>query len=142
VLIGIADAALVTTVGVLWFGVPLRGSLLLLFGATCLALMTMIGVGLLISTICQTQQQAMMSAFFFIFPANMLSGFIFPIANMPPIIQVFTYPNPLRYFIVIVRGVFLKGVGFDVLWPQFLALAIIGVVTLTITTRYFRKTLA
>ena len=142
VLIGIADAALVTTVGVLWFGVPLRGNLVLLFGATCLALMTMIGVGLLISTMCHTQQQAMMSGFFFIFPANMLSGFIFPISNMPTIIQLFTYPNPLRYFLVIVRGVFLTGVGLNVLWPQFVALAIIGVVTLAVTTKYFRKTLA
>jgi ABC-2 type transport system permease protein len=72
----------------------------------------------------------------------MLSGFIFPISNMPPIIQLLTYPNPLRYFIVIVRGVFLTGVGLDVLWPQFLALAIIGVLTLAVTTKYFRKTLA
>ncbi len=140
-IIGIFDAALVTTIGVLWFQVPLRGSIPLIFAATCVGLISMIGAGLLISTICHTQQQAMMSTFFFLLPANMLSGFIFPIRNMPRVIQWCTYANPLRYFLEIMRGIFLKGVGFGVLWPDFLALGIIGVVMLVIATHFFRKTL-
>jgi ABC-2 type transport system permease protein len=83
-----------------------------------------------------------MSTFFFYFPAVLLSGFMFPIANMPPVVQFFTYLNPLRYFLVIIRGVFLKGVGVTILWPQMLALAVMGVLTLTLATRRFRKTLS
>src|SRR3546814_16180299 len=82
--------------------------------------MTTLGIGLLISTASQTQQQAMMSAFFFYFPAVLLSGFMFPIANMPEVIQWLTYLNPLRYFLVVVRGIFLKGVGPEILWPEML----------------------
>lgn len=141
-LIGFADVLLITAIGVFWFGVPIRGSLLLLFGATGLYLLTTLGVGLLISTVSQTQQQAMMSSFFFYFPAVLLSGFMFPVANMPPVIQWLTYLNPLRYFLVIVRGVFLKGVGLDILWPQMLSLAVMGVVTLWAASSRFRKTLA
>src|SRR3546814_18266111 len=99
-LIGFADVVLVTVVGVFWFGVPIHGSLLLLFFATALYLMTTLGIGLLISTVSQTQQQAMMSAFFFYFPAVLLSGFMFPIANMPEVIQWLTYLQPLRYFLL------------------------------------------
>jgi ABC-2 type transport system permease protein len=141
-LIGFADVALVTVVGVLWFGVPIRGNLLLLFGSTALYLMTTLGIGLLISTVSQTQQQAMMSTFFFYFPAVLLSGFMFPIANMPRIIQWFTYLNPLRYFLVIVRGIFLKGVGPATLWPQMLALAVMGVASLGFASRRFHKTIS
>lgn len=141
-LIGFADVLLITAIGVFWFGVPIRGSLLLLFGATGLYLLTTLGVGLLISTVSQTQQQAMMSSFFFYFPAVLLSGFMFPVANMPPVIQWLTYLNPLRYFLVIVRGVFLKGVGLDILWPQMLSLAVMGIVTLWAASSRFRKTLA
>lgn len=141
-LIGFADVLLITAIGVFWFGVPIRGSLLLLFGATGLYLLTTLGVGLLISTVSQTQQQAMMSSFFFYFPAVLLSGFMFPVSNMPPVIQWLTYLNPLRYFLVIVRGVFLKGVGPDILWPQMLSLAVMGVVTLWLASSRFRKTLA
>ncbi len=110
-LIGFADVVLITVIGVFWFEVPIRGSLPLLFSATSLYLMTTLGVGLFISTVSSTQQQAMMSTFFFYFPAVLLSGFMFPINNMPAVIQWFTYLNPLRYFLIIIRGVFLKGVG-------------------------------
>jgi ABC-2 type transport system permease protein len=141
-LIGFADVLLVTGVGVFWFDVPLRGSLTLLFFCTCLYLMTSLGVGLLISTISQTQQQAMMSTFFFYFPAILLSGFMFPIANMPEAIQWLTYLNPLRYFLVILRGIFLKGNGVSVLWPQMAALLVLGLATLVLSSFRFRKTLA
>jgi ABC-2 type transport system permease protein len=141
-LIGFADVILITLIGVFWFEVPIRGNLLLLFAATSLYLMTTLGVGLLISTISQTQQQAMMSTFFFYFPAVLLSGFMFPIANMPTSIQWITFANPLRYFLVIIRGIFLKGIGSEILWPQMIALALIGVTTLWAASRRFRKTLA
>jgi ABC-2 type transport system permease protein len=132
----------VTAVGVFWFAVPIQGSLALLFVATALYLMSTLGIGLLISTMSRTQQQAMMSAFFFYFPAVLLSGFMFPIANMPQVVQWLTYLNPLRYFLVVVRGIFLKGVGPGILWPQMVALALLGVATLWLAARRFRKTLA
>ncbi len=141
-LIGFADVLLVAFVGVFWFEVPIQGSLLLLFGATALYLLSTLGMGLLISTVSETQQQAMMGAFFFYFPAVLLSGFMFPIANMPEVIQWLTYLNPLRYFLVIVRGIFLKGVGPDVLWPQMLALALLGSAVLWLAARRFHKTTA
>ena len=141
-LIGLVDVIIVPLIGVFWFEVPIRGSLALLFFATGLYLMTTLGIGLFISTVSQTQQQAMMSTFFFFFPAMLLSGFAFPIANMPTVVQWLTYLNPLRYFLVIVRGIFLKGVGLDILWPQMLVLAVMGVVTLWLAVRRFHKTLA
>jgi len=141
-LIGFIDVIAVTLVGVFWFEVPIRGNLLLLFGATGLYLMTTLGIGLYISTISQTQQQAMMSTFFFFFPAMLLSGFAFPIENMPQVIQWLTYANPLAYFLVIIRGIFLKGVGADVLWPQISVLGVMGVAILTLVSRRFHKTLS
>jgi len=141
-LIGFADVILITLIGVFWFEVPIRGSLVLLFVATALYLLTTLSIGLLISTVSQTQQQAMMSTFFFYFPAVLLSGFMFPIANMPDAVQWLTYLNPLRYFLVIIRGVFLKGVGPSVLWPQMLALAVMGCIALWLATKRFHKTLA
>ena len=140
-LIGMTDVLIVSAVGVFWFEVPIRGSLPLLLLAAALYLLTMLGAGLLISTISRTQQQAMMSIFFFFFPAMLLSGFAFPVENMPEVVQWLTVVNPLRYFLTIVRGIFLKGVGLDVLWPQVLALAVIGVTTLVLATRRFHKTL-
>jgi ABC-2 type transport system permease protein len=113
----------------------------LLFFATGLYLMTMLGIGLFISTISQTQQQAMISTFFFFFPAMLLSGFAFPIANMPQAVQWLTLANPLRYYLVIVRAIFLKGVGMDILWPQMLALAIMGTIMLSSASLRFHKTL-
>lgn len=141
-LIGFADVVLITMIGVFWFEVPIRGNLFLLFSATALYLMTTLGMGLFISTVSQTQQQAMMSTFFFYFPAVLLSGFMFPIANMPQVVQWLTYLNPLRYFLVIIRGIFLKGIGLEILWPQMATLAVMGVITLWLASRRFRKTLA
>ena len=141
-LIGYADVFLVAGIGVFWFDVPIRGSVLLLLGATTLYLMTTLGIGLLISTVSGTQQQAMMTVFFVYLPAVLLSGFMFPIANMPPAVRLLTYANPLRYFLVVVREIFLKGAGPGTLWPQMAALFAIGVATLAIAARRFRKTLA
>jgi hypothetical protein len=111
---------------VLLFDIPIRGSFALLLAGAGLYLMSTIGVGLFISTISRTQQQALMSSFFFYLPAVLLSGFMFPISNMPDAAQWITYVNPLRYLLVIIRGIFLKGSGFEVLWPQFAALAVLG----------------
>jgi ABC-2 type transport system permease protein len=141
-LIALVEVVLVTFVGVSWFEVPIRGSLLLLFCCTVLYLLTTLGVGLLISTVSRTQQQAMMTTFFFFMPALLLSGLLFPIANMPEAIQWLTYLNPMRYFLLIIRGIFLKGVGADILWPNIAALAVLGSVTLWFTSRRFKKTLA
>lgn len=141
-LVGYADVLLIAAIGVLWFDVPIRGSLFLLLVATTFYLMTTLGIGLFISTVSRTQQQAMMSVFFFYFPCVLLSGFMFPIANMPKAVQLLTYLNPLRYFLVILRGVFLKGAGLETLWPQAAALLAMGLAILLFTTRRFRKTLA
>ncbi|HEY5974254.1 MAG TPA: ABC transporter permease [Geobacteraceae bacterium] len=142
VLIGYIDVALISTVGALVFHVPVRGSLALLFLATTLFLMSSLGIGLLISTVSQTQQQAMMSAFFIIFPAMLLSGFAFPIENMPLPVQWLTLCNPLRYYMVVIRGIFLKGIGLAALWQQLAALALIGTAVLALAVKRFRKTLA
>ena len=141
-LISFIDVLLITLVGVFWFEVPIRGNLFLLLLATGLYVMTTLGAGLLISTISRTQQQAMMSAFFFQFPAMLLSGFVFPIANMPEVIQWLTYLNPLRYFLVIIRGIFLKGVGVTILWPHMAALAVMGLIVLWTASKRFRKTMS
>ncbi|GJL68925.1 MAG: transport permease protein [Nitrospirales bacterium] len=140
-LIGFADVILITGVAVYWFEVPLRGSLTLLLAATALYLLSTLGVGLFISTVSRTQQQAMMSAFFFYFPAVLLSGFMFPIANMPEVVQWMTYLNPLRYFLVIIRGIFLKGVGPEILWPEMATLALLGMAMLWFAARRLQKTL-
>ena len=141
VLIGYIDVALISTVGALVFHAPLRGSLWLLFLATTLFLMSSLGLGLLISTVSHTQQQAMMSAFFIIFPAMLLSGFAFPIENMPLPVQWLTMFNPLRYYMVIIRGIFLKGVGIGIIWPHLAALAGLGTALLSLAIMRFRKTL-
>jgi len=140
-LIGLFDAALITAVGTFWFRVPLRGSLLALLAGTVLYLFCALGVGLLISTISENQQQAMVSAFFFLMPAIIFSGFASPISSMPGGLQLLTYADPLRYFIVILRGVFLKGVGFDVLWPQMASLAVFAVLILLASVLRFHKSL-
>ena len=124
-----------------WFGIPLAGSLLLLAVATCLFLLSTLGIGLFISTVSQTQQQAMMTTFFFILPFFMLSGFVFPIANMPAVVQWMTHLDPLRYMLVIIRGIFLKGTGIAVLWPQFAGLALLGAAVFAAAVKRFRKRL-
>lgn len=138
-IIGFVDVLLVISVSYSWFGIPLRGSLLILFFSMILYLFATLGVGLFISTISRTQQQAMMSTFFFMMPAILLSGFMFPIENMPAVIQYITYLNPLRYFLVIITGIFLKGTGLDILWPHMLALGITGIVILAVSISRFRK---
>jgi ABC-2 type transport system permease protein len=125
--IALVDVLLVVAVAVFWFEVPLRGSFVLLFAMSLIYVLCTLALGLFISTVSNTQQQAMMTAtFFFLTPMIYLSGFIFPIENMPAVIQPFTYLIPLRYYLVIVRGIFLKGVGLEVLWPQAAAMAAWG----------------
>jgi ABC-2 type transport system permease protein len=139
--VGLMDMAIVTAGALLIFHVPFRGSFLLLIASVLLFLLTSLGAGLFISTISQTQQQAIMSAFLFATPTFMLSGFAFPIRNMPVLIQYVTYLNPLRYFLEIVRGIFLKGVGVSVLWPQLTVLAAYGTVIMGLSALMFRKKL-
>ena len=130
---GIVDVVLVLTVAIFWFQVPLRGSVVLLFALTLVYLLTTLGLGLFVSTISSTQQQAMMTTtFFFLMPMVYLSGFVFPIENMPAVIQPFTYLIPLRYFLVILRSIFLKGVGLETIWPEALALTGWGVAILAL----------
>jgi ABC-2 type transport system permease protein len=139
VAIGFVDAVLVVLMALYWFHVPLRGSLFLLLCMTIPYLMNTLGMGLLISTVSRTQQQALMTAFFFLLPMVLLSGFIFPIANMPHALQVVTYALPLRYFLEIVRGIFLRGAGPGILWPQGLALLGLGTLLLGTAVWRFRK---
>ena len=142
-MLGMVDVLLVVAVAVGWFEVPLRGSFALLLVMCLVYLLTTLGLGLFISTISSTQQQAMMtSSFFFLMPMVFLSGFIFPIENMPDVVQSVTYLIPLRYFLVILRGIFLKGIGLDVLWPQALALLAWGIAILTLATLRSAKRLA
>jgi ABC-2 type transport system permease protein len=140
-LIGLFDVIMIALIGVFWFGVPLQGNPLVLLLGAVLFLMSSVAIGLFISTICTTQQQAQISTFFFSMPAFTLSGFAFPIENMPEWIQYLTYVNPLRYFLVIVRGVFLKANGLDILWPQMLALGILGTLMILLSSLRFQKRL-
>ena len=139
--ISLAQMIGVSIFAIFWFQVPMVGSVALLLGATCLFLLSTLGVGLFISTVSATQQQAMMTTFFFLLPFFMLSGFVFPIANMPVVVQCLTFLNPLRYFLIIIRGIFLKGTGFAILWPQFLGLLILGTVVFSGAVARFRKRL-
>ena len=140
-LIGIFQVALVSSVGVFWFGVPMRGSVMLLFGSLLIYLLSFLSLGLFISSISRNQQQALVTTFFFTFPIILLSGFIFPIANMPTVVQWVTYINPLRYFLVIIRDIFLKGSGLAILWPQMIALLCIGLCVMVLAVRRVSKTL-
>lgn len=137
--VGLGLVATITLVGTLWFQVPLRGSVLVLLLGTSLYLLSTLSLGLMISTVCKTQQQAFATNFFLVNPLFILSGFSFPIASMPPFLQWLTYANPVRYFVVIIRSVFLKGVGVAVLAPQLLALAAIGAILMATATLRFRK---
>lgn len=139
--IGLFDLMLMMIMGSLWFRVPIKGNLFLLGASSSSFIMASLGIGLLISTISQTQQQAMLSAMFFLIPNILLSGFIFPIANMPVILQTLTYAIPARYFLEIVRGIYLKGTGCADLFPQIAALAFFSVVILAYSVRSFRKQL-
>jgi ABC-2 type transport system permease protein len=139
-LIAMVDVLLVVAVAVGWFQIPLLGSFVLLVAMSAIYVFSTLALGLFISTISETQQQAMMtSTFFFLTPMLYLSGFIFPIENMPQVIQPVTYLIPLRYFLVIVRGIFLKGIGLELLWPQALALSAWGTGMLGLAVLRSRK---
>ena len=140
-IIGLAEGTLIIIVGVFWFGVPLRGDLLLLYAGLFLYLLAVIGVGLMISSISRTQQQAILGAFLFVVPSVILSGFATPIANMPPAIQDFTLINPMRYFLIIVRGIFLEGLPAHLVYTQLWPMAVIGAVTLIGASWMFRHRL-
>ena len=139
--VGLGLAGLVTFVGILWFQIPFVGNPLVFLFGTMLYLLSLLALGLLISTMCSTQQQAFATNFFVINPLFTLSGFSFPITSMPDALQWLTYTNPMRYYLIVIRGTFLKGVGLTILWPDFLAMAIIAAVLLTISIMRFRKSL-
>jgi ABC-2 type transport system permease protein len=140
-MMGLLDVIMIALIGVFWFEVPFQGNPLIVLLGTMLFLMSSVGVGLFLSTISSTQQQAQISAFFFAQPAFILSGFAFPLENMPEWLQYITYINPLRYFLIIIRGVFLKGISLDILWPQFLALTVLGGLTILLSSLRFQKRL-
>ena len=140
-IIGLLDAILAMLVGLWWFKVPIVGNLWLLLAGTSVFLITTLGMGLLISTLSSTQQQAMLSTIFFLIPNMLLSGFIFPIANMPKFLQYVTLIIPARYFIEIIRGIYIKGLGLNYLYPQFLALFVLGIAVLFYAVKNFRKQL-
>lgn len=140
-LVGLFNMVTITVAALVIFRVPFRGSAFVLAGCTLVFLLTSLGIGLLVSTVSRTQQQSEMVTFFIMQPFFMLSGFAVPIRNMPDAVQYLTYLNPLRYYMEIVRGVFLKGCGFEVLLPQVAALAVFGVVILTMSTLRFSKRL-
>jgi ABC-2 type transport system permease protein len=129
-------------VAILWFDVPMRGSFLLLFTGSLFFVFAALGLGLIISAVSNTQQEAFMSMFFFFFPILILGGFMFPVANMPEFFQWLSLLNPLRYYLEFVRGIFLKGAGLAALWPQLLALAVMGPGLLALAVTRFHKTSA
>lgn len=140
-LIGCVDAALIALAGTLWFGVPFRGHLGVLAAGLVAFIVAALGLGLLISAISANQQQAMIISFFFTMPMITLSGFGTPIASMPSLLQKITYANPLRHVMVILRSVYLKGVGFDVLWPEIASLMGLSLLLLGVSILRFRKSL-
>jgi ABC-2 type transport system permease protein len=140
-IIGYVEITVVVTFGWILFGVVPRGSIGLLFAFSGLFLLNTLGLGLLVSTVSRTQQQVLMTIFAFLFPSIILSGFVFPIASMPEWIQVITYAVPLRYFLEIVRGIYLRGVGLQILWPQAAALLGIGLFFIVAAVLRFKKRL-
>lgn len=140
-LVGLIDLTLIFLVGTLWFQIPFRGNIVLLAFSAVFYLINALSVGILISTISRTQQQALMGFIFFFMPAMLFSGFVFPIYNIPLVMRWIAYINPLTYFLIIVRGIFLKGVGITILWPQLLFLAVTGPILLGISVKRFYKQL-
>jgi drug efflux transport system permease protein len=140
-LIGCFEATMLAMIGTLWFGVPFRGHATVLAAGVTIFLLAALGLGLFISTITATQQQAMIAAFFFILPAVTLSGFGTPISSMPPFFQKVSYFNPLTHVILVLRDVFLKGAGFEVLWPEMTAMAGFAILLLGVSVLRFRKSL-
>jgi ABC-2 type transport system permease protein len=141
VIFGFFDVILVTVVGLFWFKVPFRGDVVLLMLMSLIFIATSLGVGLFVSTTARTQQQAMMTAYFIALPTMILSGLMFPIESMPKFIQALTYLVPLRYFLVIVRSIFLKGSGFMELWPNILLLSAYGAIVFALSVWRFQKKL-
>jgi drug efflux transport system permease protein len=141
VVIGFIDIGIVLLFGIFWFDVPVRGSILLLFTLAAIYILTTLGLGLFVSTISKTQNQAQLTIFFIMLPIVILSGFAFPIANMPAFFQDLSYLSPVRYFLVIIRGIFLKGVGLEVLWLQVVPLAVLAVMIFSLSVLRFRRTL-
>jgi ABC-2 type transport system permease protein len=141
VLIGLVDATFVLAVARGWFGIPIRGSVALLYVLCVAFMLNTLGIGLFISTISRTQQQAMLTAMFFILPQILLSGFVFPIENMPRFFQTVSLAIPIRYFFSIIRGIMLRGAGFADLWPQAAALAGLGTLILALSVARFHKKL-
>jgi len=139
--IGFLEANLIILIAVLWFHIPLRGNLIALYIGLSLFLISVIGVGLMISSLAVTQQQGLLGGFLFLVPSIILSGFATPIANMPQLVQVLTLLNPMRYFLVILRSVFLEGASISLLWPQYWPMAIIGIVNLVLASWLFRHRL-
>ena len=140
-LIGLFDALIISLVGTFWFGVPFRGNPAALAAGVMIFLLSSLGLGLLLSTISRTQQQALITAFFFIMPMVTLSGFGTPISSMPMFFQQLSYLDPLRHVLVILRGIYLKGVGFDVLWREMVVMAVFAVVMLSVSVLRFRKSI-
>jgi ABC-2 type transport system permease protein len=141
-LVGTVEGSLIVIISIFWFHVPFTGSLLgLYFGLFCFLLST-VGIGLMISSLAVTQQQGLLGVFLFMVPAIVLSGFATPIANMPLAVQYITLLNPLRYFLIILRGSFLEGAGFSLFWPQYWPLALIGVLSMIVAGRLFRRRLS
>jgi ABC-2 type transport system permease protein len=138
-LIAMINLVTMTLITFLWFQPIFRGSMVLFMTASVLFAVSALGIGMVISTFCRTQQQAMLTSFFVMQPSVILSGFVFPIENMPKVIQLVTYINPLRYIVVIIREVFLKGIGWDILWPQLLPLAAMGLFYLGLASFLFKK---
>jgi ABC-2 type transport system permease protein len=139
--LALAQMAMIALIGILWFQVPFRGSLGVLLLGSVLYLLSVLAIGLLISTVSGTQQQALVTSFFIVLPASILSGFSFPISSMPTVLQWLTYLDPVRYYLVVVRGIFLKGIGLDILWPQMLAMALLGSILLTLSVVRFKNSL-
>jgi ABC-2 type transport system permease protein len=133
---------MILLLAVFWFGVPVTGSVLLLYFAVFVFFFTTLGLGTFVSTIAKTYIQAIQLIQFFLLPSMLLSGFIFPVAAMPKVLQWFSYLVPLTYFLTIVRGIIIKGVGLDYLWPQLLLLMLFGFAVFTTAALRFQKRIA
>jgi len=140
-LLGLIDLILIFLVGTLWFQIPFRGNIVLLAFSAVLYLINALSIGIFISTLSRTQQQALMGVIFFFMPSILFTGFVFPIYNIPLVMRWIAYINPLTYFLVIVRAIFLKGVGITILWPQLLFLAVTGPILLGISIKRFHQKL-
>jgi ABC-2 type transport system permease protein len=140
-LIGCVDAAILALIGTVWFGVPFRGHIVVLAIGTMTFLLAALGLGLMISTVAVTQEQARNTAFLFTMPATTLSGFGTPISSMPVFFQRLSYINPLRHVVLILRSIYLKGSGLEVLWPNVIAMGVLALLMLTVSILRFRKSL-